>query len=125
SARRGSRRRRSGAAVRRRARVGRVQARDGGGVRGPGPAARLGAGKGGTGMKTRTIALCVALAAAAGTAAAQSYPAQPIRMVVPFPPGGGVDNMGRIVAQKLGEAFGRQVVVENRGGANGMVGSEL
>ena len=76
-------------------------------------------------MKTRTIALCVALAAAAGTAAAQSYPAQPIRMVVPFPPGGGVDNMGRIVAQKLGEAFGRQVVVENRGGANGMVGSEL
>jgi len=46
-------------------------------------------------------------------------------MVVPFPAGGGVDSMGRIVAQKLGETFGRQVVVDNRGGANGMVGSEL
>lgn len=54
----------------------------------------------------------------------QTYPSQPVRLVVPFPPGGGVDNMGRIVALKLGESFGRQVVVDNRGGANGMIGSE-
>jgi tripartite-type tricarboxylate transporter receptor subunit TctC len=46
-------------------------------------------------------------------------------MVVPFPAGGGVDSMGRIVAQKLTEALGKQFVVDNRGGANGMVGSEL
>jgi tripartite-type tricarboxylate transporter receptor subunit TctC len=58
-------------------------------------------------------------------AVAQSYPTQPIRLVVPFPAGGGVDSMGRIVAQKLNEALGRQVVVDNRGGANGMIGSEL
>ena len=60
-----------------------------------------------------------------GTAIAQTYPMQPIRLVVPFPPGGGVDSMGRIAAQKLAEHLGRQVVVDNRGGANGMIGSEL
>jgi tripartite-type tricarboxylate transporter receptor subunit TctC len=46
-------------------------------------------------------------------------------MVVPFPAGGGVDAMGRIVAQRLSDALGRQFVVDNRGGANGMIGSEL
>jgi tripartite-type tricarboxylate transporter receptor subunit TctC len=46
-------------------------------------------------------------------------------MVVPFPPGGGVDSMGRIVAQRLTDALGRQIVVDNRAGANGMIGSEL
>ena len=65
------------------------------------------------------------LALVGGAAEAQSYPAQPIRLVVPFPAGGGVDSMGRIAAQKLAEHFGRQVVVDNRGGANGMIGSEL
>jgi tripartite-type tricarboxylate transporter receptor subunit TctC len=58
-------------------------------------------------------------------ASAQSYPTGAVRVVVPFPPGGGNDSMGRILSQKLSEAFGRQFVVENRGGANGMVGSEL
>ena len=61
----------------------------------------------------------------AATAVAQPYPAHPIRLVVPFPPGGGVDSMGRIAAQKLAEHFGRQIVVDNRGGANGMIGSEI
>ena len=59
-----------------------------------------------------------------GPAAAQGYPTQTIRLVVPFPPGGGVDTMGRIAAAKLAEGVGRQVVVDNRGGANGMIGSE-
>jgi tripartite-type tricarboxylate transporter receptor subunit TctC len=48
-----------------------------------------------------------------------------VRIVVPFPPGGGNDSMGRILAQKLTESLGKQFVIDNRGGANGMVGSEL
>jgi tripartite-type tricarboxylate transporter receptor subunit TctC len=76
-------------------------------------------------MKQKRIVFGMALLLAAGAALAQSYPTGPIRMVVPFPAGGGVDNMGRIVAQKLTEALGKQVLVDNRGGANGMVGSEL
>ncbi len=59
------------------------------------------------------------------TANAQTYPAGPVRVVVPFPPGGGNDSMGRILAQKLTESLGKQFVIDNRGGANGMVGSEL
>jgi tripartite-type tricarboxylate transporter receptor subunit TctC len=55
-------------------------------------------------------------------AAAQAYPAKPIRLIVPFPPGGGNDVIGRAMAQKLGERFGQQVVVDNRAGANGIVG---
>ena len=58
-------------------------------------------------------------------ASAQTYPSGPVRVVVPFPAGGGNDSMGRIVAQKLTESFGKQFIVENRVGANGMVGSEL
>ena len=60
----------------------------------------------------------------ASNVSAQGYPAGPVRVIVPFPPGGGVDSMGRLVSQKLAEALGRQVIVENRAGANGMIGSE-
>ena len=59
------------------------------------------------------------------SAVAQTYPANPVRVVVPFPPGGGNDSMGRILAQKLTETLGKQFVIDNRGGANGMVGSEF
>jgi tripartite-type tricarboxylate transporter receptor subunit TctC len=59
------------------------------------------------------------------SAVAQTYPANPVRVVVPFPPGGGNDSMGRILAAKLSESMGKQFVIDNRGGANGMVGSEL
>jgi tripartite-type tricarboxylate transporter receptor subunit TctC len=58
-------------------------------------------------------------------ASAQTYPTGPVRVVVPFPAGGGNDSMGRILAQKLTESFGKQFIIENRAGANGMVGSEL
>jgi len=56
---------------------------------------------------------------------AQGYPAGPVRVIVPFPPGGGVDGAGRLISQKLSEALGKQFVVDNRPGANGMIGSEL
>jgi len=62
---------------------------------------------------------------AAGEAAAQSWPSKPVRVVVPFAPGGTADTLGRLVAHKLGETFKENFVIENRGGAGGVVGSEL
>ena len=59
----------------------------------------------------------------ASPAAAQTWPTRPVTMVVPFPPGGGTDVLGRIVAQKMSEILGQQVIVENVGGAGGMIGS--
>ena len=66
------------------------------------------------------IALC-----AAGTALAQSYPARPIRMIMPFPPGGPTDIVGRLVAAKLAEQIGQSVVADSRPGASGNVGLEI
>jgi tripartite-type tricarboxylate transporter receptor subunit TctC len=62
------------------------------------------------------------LAAAAG-GAAQDYPSRPITMIVPFPAGGGVDAIGRILAERLSAALGQQVIIENRGGAAGVIGT--
>ena len=53
---------------------------------------------------------------------AQAYPTKPIRLIVPFPPGGGVDFVGRVIGQKIGERLNQQVIVENRAGANGITG---
>ncbi len=69
-------------------------------------------------------ALLVAFSAAPFRgAAADDYPNHPITLIVPFPPGGGVDLIGRLVGQQLSAALGQQVVVENRGGAGGMIGT--
>lgn len=69
------------------------------------------------------LALATALPFTANIAMAQTaYPSKPIRMIVPFPPGGGNDVIARIVAQKLGERLKQSVIVDNRAGANGIVG---
>lgn len=61
----------------------------------------------------------------AGHAEAQSYPARPIRMVIPFSPEGATDVPGRLIAQKLSDAFGQQVIVDNRPGAGSIIGSDI
>jgi tripartite-type tricarboxylate transporter receptor subunit TctC len=67
----------------------------------------------------------VMLAVASGAALGQSFPAKSIRLILPFPPGGPTDLLGRAVAQKLSEQFGQQVVADNRPGAGGNLGLEL
>jgi len=79
-------------------------------------------------METRTIigALVLgALSLQAAAVSAQAYPSKPIRIIVPFPAGGGVDYIGRIVGKGLSERLGQQVFVENRAGANAILGLEV
>src|SRR5436190_3295470 len=75
-------------------------------------------------MKSALANLLAALLLAAGQVAAQTYPARPVKLLVPFPPGGNTDIVGRLIAQKLSDGFGQQVYVENRGGAGGTIGAE-
>src|SRR3954464_7344732 len=74
-------------------------------------------------LSTIRFALTFAVAFFAIPAHAQTYPTRPITLIVPYPPGGGVDAMARIIADKLSAALGQQVVVDNRGGGSGLVGT--
>ena len=75
-------------------------------------------------MKIR-FAYALAAALVAGSVPAQGYPARPVRVVVPFPPGGAVDLIARSIQPKMSEALGQPVLIENRGGAAGNLGTEL
>ena len=75
-------------------------------------------------LKRSSIAAIGVLLAFTGAAMAQTYPARPITMIIPFAAGGPTDVLGRVLAQRMGEILGQQVVVENIGGAGGMTGSK-
>jgi len=72
-----------------------------------------------------TSALLLAVALGPAIAVAQGYPAKPVRVIVPFPPAGAADIVARVITQKLSEAWGTQVLVDNRAGAGGMIGAEF
>lgn len=75
---------------------------------------------------TCSVVLVTVLAAANTTAVSgQAYPTKPIRMIVPYAPGGGTDNLARMLSKKMSETFEQSVVVDNRGGAGGIIGTEL
>lgn len=76
-------------------------------------------------MRLYLSAAALALAASLSPVLAQNYPAKTIRMIVPFPPGGTTDILARVAGQKITEAFGQQVIIDNRPGAGGNIGTEL
>src|SRR5262245_35170728 len=72
-----------------------------------------------------TVMLALVATCAADAAHADEYPSRPIRIVVPYAPGGGADTVARIVAKRVGETIGQTVVIENKGGAGSIIGTEL
>ncbi|MDP3620321.1 MAG: tripartite tricarboxylate transporter substrate binding protein [Polynucleobacter sp.] len=72
-----------------------------------------------------SIALCLSSAVMVGTVHAQSWPTKPIKFIVPYPPGGGTDVIARIVQEPMAKELGQQVIIDNRGGAGGSIGSAL
>ncbi len=74
-------------------------------------------------IKTLAALLGAATLLSVGPAAAQSYPAKPVRLIVPFAPGGTTDIVARVVAERVGAAFGQNMVIENRAGGGGSVGA--
>ncbi|MBP6368984.1 MAG: tripartite tricarboxylate transporter substrate binding protein [Burkholderiales bacterium] len=76
-------------------------------------------------MCAAVVACALVLAATpVHDAAAQAFPSKPVKLVIPFPPGGSLDNIGRLIAQKLSEAWGQQVLIENKPGAGGNIGAD-
>ncbi len=76
-------------------------------------------------MNIRIIIMMAAALVAAPDAAAQPWPAKPVRVVMPFPPGGGADIMGRLFAKRFTETLGQTFIAENRPGAGGLIGAEI
>ena len=73
----------------------------------------------------RRLALGAVLALAlAGAASAQNYPTKPIKLIVPFTPGGVTDNIGRVIGERMGRELGQQLILDNRAGANGRIGTD-
>ncbi|SDH68798.1 tripartite tricarboxylate transporter substrate binding protein [Variovorax sp. OV700] len=72
-----------------------------------------------------TFAALALAAASSGFAQTQPWPSRPVRVVIPFPPGGTLDTVGRLLAQKLGEQTGQPFIVENRPGGNGVIGADV
>lgn len=75
-------------------------------------------------MRVLTVGLLLLLGGVAGLTSAQSYPAKAIRIIVPYSPGGTTDILSRAIGQKLTDAWGQQILVDNRPGASGMIGAE-
>jgi len=73
----------------------------------------------------RIVVACLSVALSGAAAGQQPYPSKPIRLIVPFPPGGSIDPIARMIGQKLSESLGQQVFVDNRPGANGAIGTEI
>ncbi len=71
------------------------------------------------------LAAAACVVALTTAVAAQEYPIKPVRMIIPFPPGGGSDVTGRVIATALSDRLGRQIIVDNRPGAGGVIGTEL
>lgn len=76
-------------------------------------------------MKMQCVLLAALCVTVGAVQAADNYPLRPIRMIVAYPPGGGTDQVGRVMAEQLSQTLGQQVVVDNRGGATGNIGTEL
>jgi tripartite-type tricarboxylate transporter receptor subunit TctC len=76
-------------------------------------------------MRSLLLKAAAILIALTAGAAAQDYPNKPVRLIIPFPPGGSNDVVGRVIATQLSDALGKQVVVDNRAGAGGVIGTEV
>jgi tripartite-type tricarboxylate transporter receptor subunit TctC len=72
-----------------------------------------------------TVLLAAALVFCSAAYAQQNYPNRPLRMIVPWPPGQATDLVGRVMAQKMSEVLGQQIVIDNRAGAGGMIGTDV